>query len=347
MSEILTTKQRLTAFAKLGGVLGTPDEQLIQLINSAKQFNAWFTPESTENAVKAIAHMLNSTDLEEWASHYQRKNEANDYNIKSVGLILAGNIPLVGFHDIFCVLATGNKALIKLSSQDKMLIPYILNKLTDIEPLFKDRIEYIERLIDFDAVIATGSNNTSRYFEYYFSKVPHIIRKNRNSIAILNGSESDEELKALGHDIFDYFGLGCRNVSKIYVPRGYDFKHLFEGIESFKPVIDHHKYNNNYDYNKSIYLVNLDKHLDNGFLLVKEDSRLASPLAVLYYQEYDDIPMLEKEIADRSEEIQCIVSGIEMQTSTVKFGTSQKPGLWDYADGVDTVDFLMAMSGER
>ncbi len=343
MSEILTTKQRLAAFAKLGGVLSAPDEQLIHLINSAKQFNAWFTPESTENAVKAIAGMLNSSDLKKWLLPYEEGNE-NDGNVKSVGLILAGNIPLVGFHDILCVLVTGNKALVKLSSQDKMLIPYFINKLTDIEPLFKDKIEYIERLTDFDAVIATGSNNTSRYFEYYFSKVPHIIRKNRNSIAILSGKESDKELRSLGHDIFDYFGLGCRNVSKIYVPRSYNFRYLFEGIESFKPVIDHHKYNNNYDYNKSIYLVNLDKHLDNGFLLVKEDARLASPLAVLYYEEYDDIRMLEKEIIERSEEIQCIVSGNDMNIETVKFGESQKPGLWDYADGVDTVAFLRAMS---
>ncbi len=345
MSEILTTRQRLTAFAMLGQVLGAPDEQLVELISSAKQYNAWFTPESTANAVRAIASMLNSADLENWISMYQEgTGNENDRNFKSVGLILAGNIPLVGFHDILCVLATGNKALIKLSSQDKLLIPYILKKLTEIEPAFKDKVEFIERLNDFDAVIATGSNNTSRYFEFYFSKVPHIIRKNRNSIAILRGDESTEELQGLGHDIFDYFGLGCRNVSKIYVPRGYEFRHLFEGIERFKPVIDHHKYNNNYDYNKSIYLVNLEKHLDNGFLLVKEDARMASPLAVLYYQEYDDIQVLEKDIRTRSEEIQCIVSGNGSTLKTLSFGSTQAPKLWDYADGVDTVAFLRSIN---
>ena len=337
MSEILTTKQRLTAFSKLGESLIAPDEQLRELINSAKQFNAWFTPESVWNAVKSIAEMLNKADLEYWLPS---DNVTQVENLRSVGLILAGNIPLVGFHDILCVLASGNKALIKLSSQDQKLIPYIIQQLIKIEPGFKGQVEYIDRLIDFDAVIATGSNNTSRYFEYYFSKVPHIIRKNRNSIAILNGRESSEDFQKLGHDIFDYFGLGCRNVSKIYVPRGFDFKILFEGVESFKPIIDHHKYNNNYDYNKSIFLVNLDKHLDNGFLLVKEDERLASPLAVLYYQVYDDIRMLEKELTEKADQIQCVVSGDKLNIETVAFGDSQKPKLWDYADGIDTMEFL-------
>lgn len=338
--EILTTKQRLEAFAELGAILSSPDEQLTDLINSARQYNAWFTPESTANAVSAIAGMLKKESLEKWMSIYNVSSRQS----YSVGLILAGNIPLVGFHDILSVLITGNKALIKLSSQDNKLIPYILQILTGIEPLFKGQIEYIERLINFDAVIATGSNNTSRYFEYYFSKVPHIIRKNRNSIAILNGHETSEELRSLGHDIFDYFGLGCRNVSKLYVPKGYDFKNLFEGIECFKPVIDHHKYNNNYDYNKSIFLVNLDKHLDNGFLLVKEDQRLASPLAVLYFEEYDEAAKLEQDLITISDQIQCIVSADKLKIETVPPGKSQKPELWDYADGVDTIAFLAHLS---
>lgn len=340
MTEILTTKQRLEAFAELGKILRSPDQQLTDLINTAKQFNAWFTPESTANAVEAIAAMLNKADFEKWMGAYRLLPQSKPY---SVGLILAGNIPLVGFHDILCVLVTGNRALIKLSSQDSKLIPYILQKLVEIEPGFKDQFEYIERLVDFEAVIATGSNNSSRYFEYYFSKVPHVIRKNRNSIAILNGHESGEQLQKLGHDIFDYFGLGCRNVSKVYVPAGYDFKNLFEGIEGFKPVIDHHKYNNNYDYNKSIFLVNLDKHLDNGFLLVKEDPRLTSPLAVLYFEEYDDVRMLEQELVEIADQIQCIVSVNKLAIETVEPGESQKPGLWDYADGLDTIAFLLSI----
>jgi hypothetical protein len=288
-------------------------------------------------AVRAIAAMLNKRDLEKWL---QNESGNAELKMRSIGLILAGNIPIVGFHDILCVLASGHKALIKLSSQDQKFIPYILEKLIEIEPAFERQISFIDRLKDFDAVIATGSNNTSRYFDYYFSKVPHIIRKNRNSVAVLNGQESREDLKALGHDIFDYFGLGCRNVSKLYVPKDYVFEEFFESIEEFKSVADHHKYNNNYDYNKSIFLVNLDKHLDNGFILLKEDSRFVSPLAVLYYEEYHNIEQLGSELIKNEDLIQCIVSNSKLPLSTVPFGQSQCPGLFDYADGVDTMKFL-------
>jgi hypothetical protein len=337
MSKILTSNQRIRAFEALSHIMAQPDEQLSALIGSAHQYNAWFTPQSAQMAVHAIAVMLNKRDLEKWL-----ENESGNPEIKmhSIGLILAGNIPIVGFHDILCVLASGHKALIKLSSQDQKFIPYILNKLIEIEPAFQLQISYIDRLKDFDAVIATGSNNTSRYFDYYFSKVPHIIRKNRNSVAILNGEESKEDLKALGHDIFDYFGLGCRNVSKLYVPKDYVFEEFFESIEEFKSVADHHKYNNNYDYNKSIFLVNLDKHLDNGFILLKEDSRFVSPLAVLYYEEYHNIEQLESELIKNEDLIQCVVSNSKLPLSTVPFGQSQCPGLVDYADGVDTMKFL-------
>jgi hypothetical protein len=339
MTKILTSKQRIMAFVQLGHILQNPDEQLSSLISSAKQYNAWFTPQSTAMAIKAISEMLNETDLDQWID----TNTDEPVKMNAIGLILAGNIPLVGFHDILCVLASGNKALIKLSSQDKQLIPYILSKLSEIEPLFTEQFEFIERLKDFDAVIATGSNNTSRYFEYYFSKVPHIIRKNRNSIAFLNGNENREELKSLGHDIFDYFGLGCRNVSKIYVPKGYNFNTFFESIEEFKSVADHHKYNNNYDYNKSIFLVNMDKHLDNGFLLLKEDKRMASPLAVVYYEEYESIQEAEIELLANEDGIQCIISRSDLSMNVLPFGQSQRPGLWDYADGVDTMAFLRGL----
>jgi hypothetical protein len=339
MSKILTSKQRIMAFLQLGHILQNPDEQLSSLIESAKQYNAWFTPQSTAMAIHAISEMLNQPDLDKWID----ANTDEPVKMNAIGLILAGNIPLVGFHDILCVLASGNKALIKLSSQDKQLIPYILSKLSEIEPRFTEQFEFIERLKDFDAIIATGSNNTSRYFEYYFSKVPHIIRKNRNSIAVLNGNENREELKSLGHDIFDYFGLGCRNVSKIYVPKGYNFNAFFESIEEFKSVADHHKYNNNYDYNKSIFLVNMDKHLDNGFLLLKEDKRMASPLAVVYYQEYESIQEAERELLDNKEGIQCIISRSDLSMNVLPFGQSQRPGLWDYADGADTMAFLRGL----
>ncbi len=338
-NTILNSKNKIEAFVRLGELLNNPDEELISLIDSAKHYNGWFTPESTRKAINGIAWMLNKPDLEKWLASQQDMQEEE---LKTVGLVLAGNIPMVGFHDILCALASGKKALIKLSSQDNKLIPYILNKLVEIEPAFAKQVEYIDRLVKFDAVIATGSNNTSRYFEYYFKHVPHIIRKNRNSVAVLKGSESSEDLSKLGTDIFDYFGLGCRNISKLYVPKDYNFNHFFESIEHFKPISDHHKYINNYDYNKSIYLVNQDKHLDNGFLLLKEDTRMASPLAVLYFEYYKDQNELVKKLNEISEQIQCVVSSDPdyLKIDYVSFGESQQPKLWDYADGVNTMDFL-------
>jgi len=341
--------------SQLGDKLNHPDEQLLAVIDSEQYYNAWFTPTSTLNAVKAIGSMLNREDLAYWLSvdhsplsiDHSQDEDTMDHgpsamDPKKVGLILAGNIPLVGFHDVLCVLASGHHALIKASTQDARLIKYILNMLVEIAPGFEGSFSFVERLANFDAVIATGSNNTSRYFEYYFGKVPNIIRKNRNSVAVLTGKERTEQLFLLGHDIFDFFGLGCRNVSKLFVPKGYNFVPFFEAIEPHQPIINHHKYNNNYDYNKSIYLVNGDKHLDNGFLLVKEDERMASPLAVLYFEYYDDLDDAQIRLAGLSEQIQCIVSNTQLylDNQIVGFGESQKPKLWDYADGVDTMAFL-------
>ena len=322
----------------LGKQLSSPDEQLTELINDELHYNAWFTPANVMKAVTSIGNSLNTADLETWLNKYDLSNRPN----KKVGLILAGNIPMVGFHDVLCVLATGNHALIKASSQDSRLIKYVLNLLVKLDNSFANQFSFVERLENFDAVIATGSNNTSRYFEYYFGKVPNIIRKNRNSIAVLSGNETDEQLFELGHDIFDYFGLGCRNVSKILVPDGYNFNFFFESIQGYEDIINHHKYNNNYDYNKSIYLVNRDDHFDNGFLLLKKDERLTSPLAVLYYANYTDEQSVEDLINTESEKIQCVVSTMPLQVSNqlVSFGQSQQPKLWDYADGIDTMDFL-------
>jgi hypothetical protein len=325
-------------FSTLGAQLSYPNEELIAIIQDEHYYNAWFTPVSVENAVKALGGMLNQQDLLTWLNRYQLKAGAS----KKVGLILAGNIPLVGFHDVLCVLITGNHALIKASTQDARLIKHVLSMLTSIDASFLDRYTFVERLENFDAIIATGSNNSSRYFEYYFSKVPHIIRKNRNSVAVLTGNETAEQLFNLGHDIFDYYGLGCRNVSKLLVPKDYDFVPFFETIEPYHPIINHHKYNNNYDYNKSIYLVNRDKHLDNGFLLVKEDERMVSPLAVLFYENYEDIQAAEALLTRERENIQCIVTVASLGAGNqeVDFGKSQQPAPWDYADGIDTMDFL-------
>ncbi|WDF80508.1 acyl-CoA reductase [Mucilaginibacter sp. KACC 22773] len=332
-------KNSINSFSTLGKQLIAPDAQLMTIIEDERYHNAWFTPESVLQAVTAIGKMLNEDDLKTWLAKYNLENDAPG---KKVGLILAGNIPLVGFHDVLCVLASGNHALIKASSQDARLIKTVLERLVAIDVSFDSQFSFVERLADFNAVIATGSNNSSRYFDYYFGKVPNIIRKNRNSIALLTGDETAEQLFNLGHDIFDYYGLGCRNVSKLLVPKDYNFNFFFESIEDHKAIIHHHKYNNNYDYNKSIYLVNSDKHLDNGFLMVKEDDRLASPLAVLYFSYYDDLAQAQELLQKQSDNIQCIVTNatINVASQVVSFGQSQHPALWDYADGIDTMEFL-------
>jgi hypothetical protein len=335
----LTQEKVIIAFNKLGLLLTNPTDILGNAFYSAESTNAWFTAENIKKSILSFAEMLNEADLAIWF-----KSVKFSTSPKKVGLILAGNIPMVGLHDVLCVLATGNIALIKLSSADDKLIKAIITELIKIEPAFEDKIEYVERLKDFDAVIATGSNNSSRYFDYYFSKVPNIIRKNRNSVAVLNGSETFEDIQNLGADIFDYFGLGCRNVSKIYFPKGYDIANFYEGIESFQPIINHFKYNNNYDYNKSIYLVNAAKHFDNGFLLLKEDESLTSPLAVLFYEEYDNLQEVENKLTYKSENIQCIITKSQLNLNTFAFGQSQHPKLWDYADNVNTVEFLNGLN---
>jgi len=331
----LTQEKVIIALKKLGRKLTNPTDILGNALSIAENSNAWFTLENINKSILSFSKMLNDADIDHWF-----KTISFTSTPKKVGLILAGNIPMVGFHDILCVLATGNIALVKLSSSDDKLIKAVIDELMNIEPAFLNRIEYVERLKDFDAVIATGSNNSSRYFDYYFSKVPNIIRKNRNSVAVLDGTESKEEIENLGNDIFDYFGLGCRNVSKIYFPKGYDIANFYEGIEKFLPVINHFKYQNNYDYNKSIYLVNAAKHFDNGFLLLKEDESLTSPLAVLYYEEYENIQDLDQKLNLQSANIQCIVTKANLNANTFAFGESQHPKLWDYADNVNTVEFL-------
>lgn len=338
---VLTAEKLIIALKKLSSFIADPDQEFKSALATAGGSNAWFTAEEVNRALNALHNMLNGDDLNEWF-----KNISVNSRPEKIGLILAGNIPLVGFHDVLCVLATGNIALIKLSSSDEKLLPALLARLIRFEPALQDHIVYVERLKEFDAIIATGSNNTSRYFDYYFGKVPNIIRKNRNSVAVLSGEESIEEIQNLGHDIFDYFGLGCRNVSKLFIPESYDVKHLFEPLQSFAPISDHFKYNNNYDYNKSIFLVNLVHHFDNGFILMKEDKGLSSPLAVLYYEKYNNIRELEETLKEQQQDIQCVVSGmpLNLETGFVNFGESQYPKLWDYADHVNTIDFLKSLS---
>ncbi|MCF6352378.1 MAG: acyl-CoA reductase [Cyclobacteriaceae bacterium] len=326
--------QRVNALSKLGLELSTlPKDTLANWADKAGNENRWFTPDAVEMAVGGIALMLRKKALEQWVTPYSFKNSN-----KRIGIIMAGNIPMVGFHDLLSVLISGHIAHIKLSSQDKVLVPLITEMLISIEPQFELQIKYIDKLENIDAIIATGSDNSARYFKQYFGKYPHIIRKNRTSCAVLTGKETDEDIIALGKDIFSYFGLGCRNVSKLYVPKGYNFVPFLDILQEFKEIGNHSKWVNNYDYTKSIYLVNREPHLDTGFLLLRKSTEMVSPLAVLYYEEYNDSDFLNLVLESNKEKIQCIVSGKELEN--IHFGQTQYPKVWDYADGVDTLNFL-------
>jgi hypothetical protein len=321
--------ERISAFSELGNILHSIElSDKNTLYRQAANYNAWFTPSQCELALHGISKFLVKDKLEQWVMAYNMALSAP----KKVGVVMAGNIPLVGFHDLLCVLISGHRLAAKLSSQDTVLMRFMIEQLVKIEPRFTDLVTLVERMNDAEAVIATGSDNTARYFEYYFRKVPHIIRKNRSSCAVLIGNETDEQLVALGRDVFSYFGLGCRNVSKLFVPPGYDFSRMLALWEQYKDVAHHHKFVNNYDYNKSILLVNRAPHLDNGFILLTENQALVSPISVLYYESGTPDP--------DSEKIQCIVGSGD---GYIPFGKTQEPELTDYADRVDTMKFLTAL----
>ena len=314
-------------------------EPFVSLINQLHESNSWFKREQLEFAFKSWSDALTNDNLTKWLSAYNLTED----KLKTIGLILAGNIPMVGFHDVLSVLISGNKALIKLSSNDELLIPVLLKYLSTVEPQFKDRYEITkDKLQNFDAVIATGSDNTARYFDYYFGKYPNIIRKNRNSVAVLNGSESKEDLIALGEDIFRYYGLGCRNVSKLFVPKDYNFDNFFEGMFAYKDIIDDDKYANNYDYNKAVFLMSNFNLLDNGFLTIKEDTSYTSPISSVFYEFYTDLNDVEERLKTDTDKIQCIVSN-NLVANSLPFGSTQKPELWNYADNVDTMKFLLSL----
>ncbi|HSD05904.1 acyl-CoA reductase [Flavobacterium sp.] len=314
-------------------------EKFIDLIQLSQSHNGWYTPEQVYFAINSWAEALSEENLTQWLSQY----DLNNVKPKKVALVLAGNIPLVGFHDFISVLITGHDVLVKTSSNDQHLLPFLANYLIALEPDFKNKISFVEgKLENFDAVIATGSNNTARYFEYYFKDKPSIIRKNRNSVAVLNGDETKEQLIALGEDIFRYFGLGCRNVSKLFVPRGYSFDAFFDAIFEYQDIIHYEKYANNYDYNKAVFLMSNFQLLDNGFLTIKEDSSYSSPISSVFYEYYENVADLQNRLDNDVDHIQCVVSNNIVKNS-IPFGTTQKPNLWDYADNVDTVAFLLTI----
>jgi hypothetical protein len=332
---------RLAAFVALGNHLRQLSADIFtELTAHARNRNAWFDLPNVTTAIKSVADMLTEDTLTRWAARYPAEPSAP----KQVGAVMAGNIPLVGFHDALCVLISGHTLLAKLSKDDSVLMTWVLNELTKIEPRFQERVQIQERLNAADAFIATGSDNTARYFDYYFGKRPHIIRRNRTSLGVLTGHETDHELSLLGEDIFRYYGLGCRNVSKLFVPQNYNFSPLLDSLRPWHHVVDHHKYNNNYDYNKSILLVNGVPHLDTGYLLLLESPLLVSPISVLHYGTYAHEVDLVDQLTDVAAQTQCIVSGSGRWAGSTAFGQAQYPSVSDYADGVDTMAFLAELA---
>lgn len=306
-------------------------------IKLAEEHNGWFTQENILFAIYGWSNLLTESNLNQWLDNYN----FNSIESKKVAIIMAGNIPLVGFHDFISVLVSGHEVLVKQSSNDKHLLPFLAKYLEYVDSELKGKIEFTEdKLTDFDAVIATGSDNTARYFEYYFRDKSSIIRRNRNSVAVLTGNETEEQLKALSEDIFRYYGLGCRNVSKLFVSKDYNFDGFFKAMYDWHSIINQAKYANNYDYNKAVYLMSEFDMLENGFLMLKEDESYASPIATLFYESYDSIKQLKEKLEQDKDKIQCIVSNGFIDTE-IKFGQTQKPQLWDYADGIDTVAFLL------
>lgn len=360
--EVLTKvcmllQQRISAFEKLGAFLKsffenlnrdsrTIDsnnprfEGLKQQITLAQEHNGWFTGENIRFALNHWASLLTPSNIQTWLAPYSLDCVVP----KRIAVVTAGNIPLVGWHDVLSVLISGHYLLVKQSSNDVHLLPFLIKYLEYVEPKFKGYTSFTcGKIESFDAVIATGSNNSARYFEYYFRKKPSIIRKHRNSIAVLNGNETTEDLKLLSDDIFRYYGLGCRNVSKLFVPKEYDFNKIFEALYHWYPVIDNTKYANNYNYNKAIYLMGADRFFENGFLMIREANHYASPIATLFYEYYDDNTLLKATINADKHLLQCVVSKGFLDGETA-FGETQKPQLWDYADANDSMTFLQSIA---
>lgn len=339
MMESITFSERVNSLVKLGARLSNlSGEEREDLFRRAYNQNNWFDERSVSQALNGLCLLLEESNLKKWLSQYRIEEPKRH---KSIGLLMAGNIPGVGFHDLMCVLISGHVASVKLSSGDSFFSKWLIDQLLTIQPAFSGQIQIEEMLKGKEAYIATGSDNSSRYFHYYFGKYPHIIRANRTSVAILTGNESDEELTELGKDIFSFFGLGCRNVSKVFVPNEQVLHRLLDNMESFRYVMENHKYLNNYEYNKAIYLVNKEDHLDNGFLLVKASEALVSPIAVLFYEIYSDPTELDRRLVDLEEKIQCIVGDQSSHPERIPFGKAQEPKPWDYADNKDTLQFLL------
>lgn len=338
-------QQTIEAFSALGSLFRAyiaeekSDSKWFQkldnaVVNASNQ-NKWFTKKNVRFCINTWGNTLTEQHVSEWLNSY----EAHETQ-QRLGLVLAGNIPLVGLHDVLCGLACGYQIEIKNSSNDAALLPFAVDFLTQVHPNWKHNIRFVEgKLTHFDRVIATGSTNTARYFHYYFKDVPHIVRQTRNGVAVMDGNESEEDLTALCTDIMQYFGLGCRSVSHLIVPENYDFNALFLALYKHKDIIHHNAYANNYDYNKAVYLMQEKDLLDNGFIMIKKDAGLNSPIACLHYSTYNKLSEVKELLNSQSKHIQCVVSNC--LESSLEFGQTQHPKLHDYADHVDTMAFLL------
>jgi len=337
----MNLEDKIVCLDRLGNWILTFDESLEAAIAQTYIHNRWFTKENCRRALTGIANQFLAKDkLKGWCKSEQLFEV--DIEEKKVGLILAGNIPCVGFHDWLCVVISGHEALVKLSDKDKFILPLLDNYLRDIG--FNTKTSFVDRLNAMEAVIATGSNNTARYFESYFGKYPNIIRKNRNAIAVLDGTESEQDLIDLGEDVFTFFGLGCRSTSKIYLPKGYDFEPMFKAFKVYEEFIHHNKYKNNFDFNYTLLIMNKTKHESAGLILMVEDESLTSRIATLHYEYYEELDTLQQSILKQKENIQCIGSKISLpKLETIKLGQAQRPNLADYADGVNTLSFLKSL----
>ncbi|HNW90675.1 MAG TPA: acyl-CoA reductase [Bacteroidales bacterium] len=344
--------KHISNFCKLSDVLddficGSPchdpcaNELLQKAVDDSIKCNGFFTRETVCFCLRSLIFMLEEGKFKKWVGNYPEPGDAK-ITAKKIGVVMAGNIPLVGFHDFLCVLVSGNIFVGKLSKNDRFLLPAIAEILFRIDPIYKNYIYFTEeKLSDFDAVIATGSNNTSRYFDYYFEKYPHIIRSNRNSIAVLNGDETREQLTFLADDVFTYFGLGCRNVSKIFVPEKYPFQKFIDAMQRYLYINDHNKFRNNYDYYRTIFTMNNQKFIDGGFFILNPDPSVNSPVAVINYERYADTEQVNSFIRENENKIQCVVSEMDGISKSICFGKAQQPELWDYADNIDTLNFLL------
>ncbi len=338
----MNLEERIEAFGQLGDYIRSEPELLDAYVKRTAYHNAWFTPENQWRMLSSIADdYLDRAKLTTWTSAY-------DFNGapfgKTVGVVMAGNLPLVGFHDWLSILITGNSAQVKLSDKDPYLLRHLAKRLEELEPAFAGATSFVERLKDFDAVIATGSDNSSRYFLEYFGKYPHIIRGNRTSVAVLHGDETGEELAALADDVFAYFGMGCRSVGKVYVPVDYELTPLLDALHEHKLLANHSKWKNNFDYNYALLAINREPFLMTGAMLVIENASLHSRLATLHYERYDDLANLAIHLHEVRGELQQVVSAREvMGIKTIEPGAGQRPGLGDYADGVDVVGWLVGL----